>query len=84
MALPKDKNQFNQPVFVGDENPPGSIPSPTPSPTPPPEPTEPDPDDAADHARRRPLGEPLDHQPVALRDEIGPPPARAPCRGGPC
>ena len=48
MKLPKDKTQFNQPNYVGDENPPGSIPSPTPSPTPPPAPTEPDADDPAD------------------------------------
>jgi membrane peptidoglycan carboxypeptidase len=39
MNLPKDRTKFNQPNFVGDENPLGSIPSPTPSPTP--EPTTP-------------------------------------------
>ena len=43
MQLSKEKTQFSQPVFVGDENPPGSIPSPTPSPAPAPEPTNPAP-----------------------------------------
>jgi membrane peptidoglycan carboxypeptidase len=43
MGLPKDRTQFNQPNFIGDELPPGAIPSPTPSPTPEPEPTTPPP-----------------------------------------
>jgi membrane peptidoglycan carboxypeptidase len=30
MGLPKDKTQFAPPVYIGDENPAGSIPSPTP------------------------------------------------------
>jgi membrane peptidoglycan carboxypeptidase len=43
MAVSKDKTKFNQPNFIGNDMPPGAIPSPTPSNSPTPDPTTPPP-----------------------------------------